>query len=63
MERIRAHAPNALMMGAVILAAAVFLGVLNESEMLESVALSTLAVLPEALGPNLHLAMGAWACR
>ncbi len=59
MERIRAHAPNALMMGAVILAAAVFLGVLNESEMLESVALSTLAVLPEGLGPNLHLAMGA----
>ena len=26
--------------------------------MLESVALSTLAVLPEGLGPNLHLAMG-----
>lgn len=58
MERIRAHAPNALMMGAVILAAAIFLGVLNESQMLESVALSTLAVMPEALGPNLHIAMG-----
>ena len=58
MERIRAHAPNALMMGAVILGAAVFLGVLNESEMLESVALSILAILPEGLGPNLHLAMG-----
>ncbi|WP_120003408.1 CitMHS family transporter [Nesterenkonia muleiensis] len=58
MERIRAHAPNALMMGAVILAASVFLGVLNESEMLESVALSTLSVMPEQLGPNLHIAMG-----
>ncbi|WP_460681692.1 CitMHS family transporter [Nesterenkonia populi] len=58
MGRIRAHAPNALMMGAVILAASVFLGVLNESQMLESVALSTLAVLPEGLGPNMHLAMG-----
>lgn len=59
MERIRAHAPNALMMGAVILAASVFLGVLNSSGMLESVALSALAILPEALGPNLHIAMGA----
>lgn len=58
MERIRAHAPNALMMGAVILGAAVFLGVLNESEMLESMAMSILAILPESLGPNLHLAMG-----
>lgn len=58
MERIRAHAPNALMMGAVILAAAVFLGVLNESEMLESVALSTLAIIPEGAGANLHIIMG-----
>lgn len=58
MERIRAHAPNALMMGAVILGASVFLGVLNESEMLESVALSTLAVIPEGAGANLHIIMG-----
>lgn len=59
MDRIKAHAPNALMMGAVILAASVFLGVLNESQMLESVALSALTIMPEALGPNLHIAMGA----
>ncbi|AXR74606.1 citrate transporter [Auritidibacter sp. NML130574] len=57
MQRIRAHAPNALMMGAVILAASVFLGVLDESQMLESIALSTLAVIPDTLGPNLHIAM------
>ncbi|MDO5492482.1 MAG: citrate:proton symporter [Nesterenkonia sp.] len=60
MERVRAHAPNALMMGAVILGAAVFLGVLNESGMLESVALSALTVVPEGLGPNLHLVMASF---
>ncbi|MEH0058676.1 CitMHS family transporter [Auritidibacter ignavus] len=58
MERIRAHAPNALMMAAVILGASVFLGVLDQSKMLESIALSALAVIPEGLGPNLHIAMG-----
>ncbi|WP_129658159.1 CitMHS family transporter [Rothia halotolerans] len=59
MERVKAHAPNALMMAAVIIAAAVFLGVLNESGMLESVALSLLQVIPEGLGQYLHLVVGA----
>ncbi|HIX00005.1 MAG TPA: citrate transporter, partial [Candidatus Nesterenkonia stercoripullorum] len=57
--RLKAHAPNALMMAAVIIAAAVFLGVLNESGMLESVALSLLAVIPDAVGQYLHLIVGA----
>ena len=59
MDRLKAHAPNALMMAAVILAAAVFLGVLNESGMLESIALSLLTVVPEAVGPYLHLIVGS----
>lgn len=58
MQRIRAHAPNALMMGAIILGAAVFLGVLNGTGMLESIALSAIAVLPEAAGPFVHLWIG-----
>lgn len=58
MERMRAHAPNALTMAAVIIAAAVFLGVLNESGMLESIALSLLTVIPDSVGPYLHLIVG-----
>lgn len=58
MARIRAHAPNALMMAAVIIAAAVFLGVLNESGMLESIGLSLLAVVPQGLGQYLHIVVG-----
>ncbi|MBR9168588.1 citrate transporter, partial [Staphylococcus aureus] len=38
MERLRAHAPNALMMAAVIIAAGMFLGVLNETGMLKAIA-------------------------
>src|SRR5699024_10045280 len=45
-DRMKAHAPNALMMASVIIAAAVFLGVLNESGMLENVALAMLQIIP-----------------
>ena len=41
MERLRAHAPNALMMAAVIIAAGMFLGVLNETGMLKAIAVLT----------------------
>ncbi|GAB94961.1 CitMHS family citrate-Mg2+:H+ or citrate-Ca2+:H+ symporter [Kineosphaera limosa] len=59
MDRLKAYAPNALMMAAVIISAAVFLGVLRESGMLESIALSLLAVIPASVGPYLHLIVGA----
>ena len=39
MNRLKAHAPNALMMAAVIIAAGMFLGVLNETGMLKAIAL------------------------
>lgn len=58
MQRIRAHAPNALMMGSIILGAAVFLGVLSETGMLESIALSAMAVIPEGTGQYMHLFIG-----
>lgn len=58
MSRIKIYAPNALMMATIILAAAVFLGVLSESGMLESIALSLLAVLPTSVGSVLHLIVG-----
>ncbi|GAB94957.1 CitMHS family citrate-Mg2+:H+ or citrate-Ca2+:H+ symporter [Kineosphaera limosa] len=60
MDQLKEYAPNALMMAAVIISAAVFLGVLNESGMLESIALSLLGVIPAAVGPYLHLIVGAF---
>lgn len=57
-DRMKAHAPNALMMASVIIAAAVFLGVLNESGMLENVALALLQVIPDSVGQYLHLIVG-----
>jgi len=58
-DRMKAHAPNALMMASVIIAAAVFLGVLNESGMLENVALAMLQVIPDSVGQYLHVIVGA----
>lgn len=52
------HAPNALSMAGVILAAAMFLGILNETGMLENIATSLLMILPESVGPWLHVVVG-----
>lgn len=59
MGRVKAHAPNALMMAAVILAAGVFLGVLNETGMLENIALALVNILPVLVVPYIHLLVGA----
>lgn len=58
MDRIKVYAPNALMMAAVIIAAAVFLGVLNDSGMLQSIALSLIEVIPPTVGGYLHIIVG-----
>ncbi|SES01776.1 CitMHS family transporter [Corynebacterium cystitidis] len=55
---MKRHAPNALSMASVIIAAAMFLGVLNGAGMLEQIAMSLLAVLPESVGPWLHVIVG-----
>ena len=49
------HAPNALSMAGVIIAAAMFLGVLNGSGMLEEIALQLIAIMPEGVGQYLHI--------
>src|SRR5699024_4475447 len=59
-DRMRAHAAYALLMAVVIIAAAVFLGVLNESCMLEIVALAMLQIIPESVGQYLHLIVGVF---
>ncbi|ASE36896.1 CitMHS family transporter [Staphylococcus pettenkoferi] len=58
MDRLKAHAPNALMMAAVIIAAGMFLGVLNETGMLKSIAVNFIKIIPDAVGPYLHVIVG-----
>ncbi|GAA1226658.1 citrate:proton symporter [Prauserella halophila] len=58
MERIRAHGGGALGTGAIILAAGCFLGVLEESGMLRSLATDLIALLPDSVVPLLHLIVG-----
>ncbi len=60
LERIRAHAPNALLMGAIILGAGSFLGVLNGSGMLKAIAADLVRVLPDGAAPHLHLILGVF---
>ncbi|MGV0400164.1 CitMHS family transporter [Corynebacterium segmentosum] len=57
-DALRRHAPNALSMAGVIIAAAMFLGVLNETKMLEEIALSLVNILPEGVAPYLHVIVG-----
>ena len=58
MNRLKAHAPNALMMAAVIIAAGMFLGVLEETGMLKSIALNLIKIIPDAVGQYLHIIVG-----
>lgn len=58
MEAIKRHAPNALMMATIIIAAGCFLGILNESGMLRALAVDIVGVLPHAVVPYLHVIIG-----
>ena len=58
MNRLKAHAPNALMMAAVIIAAGMFLGVLNETGMLKAIAINLIKIIPNGVGPYLHIIVG-----
>lgn len=58
MERIKDHAPNALLMAAIILAAGSFLGILNGTLMLDSIATDLVTILPAFVLPYLHLIIG-----
>ncbi|MEQ9592180.1 MAG: citrate:proton symporter [Cyclobacteriaceae bacterium] len=58
MERIKAHAPNALLMAAIILAAGSFLGILGGTGMLNSLAVDMVKFLPDMIITKLHLVIG-----
>lgn len=58
MERVKAHAPGAMMMASIILAAGLFLGILEGTGMLEAIANDVVGVLPGSIAPYLHLIIG-----
>jgi citrate-Mg2+:H+ or citrate-Ca2+:H+ symporter, CitMHS family len=60
MARMNAHAPNALLMGAIILSAGSLLGILNGTGMLRSIAADMVLVLPPSIVPHLHLLIGVF---
>ena len=58
-DRINAHAQGAVLMASTLLAAGVFLGVMEESGMIEAMASSLTGAVPQAAGPALPLVVGA----
>ncbi|PSK99355.1 CitMHS family citrate-Mg2+:H+ or citrate-Ca2+:H+ symporter [Murinocardiopsis flavida] len=57
-ERINAHAQGAMLMASTLLAAGVFLGVMEESGMIDGMAGALTGSVPDALGPVLPLLVG-----
>ena len=57
-NRIYAHAPKVVMLVATVLSAGVLVGVLNNSGMIVNMAKIIIGILPEFLGPHLHMVFG-----
>ncbi|WP_156856557.1 CitMHS family transporter [Oceanobacillus sp. AG] len=57
-DRIKEHAPSALTMATIILAAGSFLGILTETEMLNAIAADLVTIIPAFIAPYLHLIIG-----
>jgi CitMHS family citrate-Mg2+:H+ or citrate-Ca2+:H+ symporter len=57
-ECIKSHAPNALMVAAIVLAAGVFLGIMSGTGMLSSIAEDLVKIIPEFVIPHLHMIIG-----
>lgn len=57
-QRIIAHSGGAITMGTVVLAAGTYLGILRDSNMLQSIALNMASILPESILPYLHIVVG-----
>ncbi|WP_252504919.1 CitMHS family transporter [Sporosarcina sp. Marseille-Q4943] len=60
MARIKEHAPGGIMMATIILAAGSFLGILNGTNMLTSIATDLVTVLPAFVAPYLHIIIGVF---
>jgi CitMHS family citrate-Mg2+:H+ or citrate-Ca2+:H+ symporter len=59
--RVKEHASNALQMAAILIATGIFLGVLTKAKMMDAMATTLLAVIPNFIGPYLHIVMGVFA--
>lgn len=59
--RIKAHSTDALSVPAILLASGVFLGVLRGTTMIDAMAEILIAIIPDFLGPYLHIVMGVLA--
>lgn len=60
MQRMAAHAPSALSMGMIILAAGSMLGIFTGTGMLSSIAQDLVRVLPDSMVPMLHIVLGVF---
>ena len=60
MGRIQAHASNALTMASIIIAAGLFLGILNGTGMLTAIANNAVNILPSFLAQYLHIIIGVF---
>lgn len=56
---MKRHAPEALSMAAIIIASGIFLGILSGAKMLDALAKSMMFLVPDFIGPYLHIVMGA----
>lgn len=59
--RIKAHAAAALSVPAILLSSGIFLGVLSGTKMLDAMATAIIMIIPDILGPYLHLILGIFA--
>lgn len=57
-EVIKESAPNAILMASIIIAAGVFLGVLNGTGMLKAMASGIVTILPDVIQPYVYLIVG-----
>ncbi|MCC8193922.1 MAG: citrate:proton symporter [Deltaproteobacteria bacterium] len=60
-ERIKVHAASALPMASILLASGVFLGVLTGTKMIDAMAITLIKLIPDFLGPYLHVILGVFA--
>ncbi|GAB3454108.1 citrate:proton symporter [Streptomonospora sediminis] len=60
-DRINAHAQGAVLMASTLLAAGVFLGIMEESGMIDGMAKALTGAMPDAVGPGLPLFVGLLA--
>lgn len=54
-QRLRAHAGNALAVVAMVFAAGIFTGILSGTKMVDAMATTLVALIPDALGPHLPI--------